>query len=110
MSFKEVLRDAEHMYDKFGLFVLAGMVVVVLGGMVVGMYMTRAVPDKGDALLGTIATGLILFLRDLIAAVRTSWEERSRTIITEKLADSAPKSEDAATGKPGDPINQREVK
>jgi hypothetical protein len=36
------------------------------------------VPDKGDVLLGGIATDLILFLRGLVNAVRTSSEEVSR--------------------------------
>lgn len=82
--------DPEHRSDKLALFILAGLVVIVLGLMVAGTFYTKTVPDKGDVLLGGIATGLILFLRDLVTAVRTSWEEVNRGKITEQLAASAP--------------------
>lgn len=62
--------------DKLGMFVIAGMVVVVLGGIVWGSFGgSGEKADQWEALLGTVATGLILFLRDLIAAVRGSWSE-----------------------------------
>src|SRR5687768_12316020 len=70
--------DRCHRLDKLGLFLLAGLVVIVLGVIVIGTYWTKTVPDKGDVLLGGIATGLILFLRDLVAAVRAGWEEVTR--------------------------------
>lgn len=82
--------DPEHTKDKFGLFALAGLVVIVLGGVVVGTFVTQGVPDKGDVLLGGIATGLILFLRDLVSAVRSSWEEVTRGKTLETVANSAP--------------------
>lgn len=62
--------------DKLGMFIIAGMVVVVLGGIVWGSFDgDSGKADQWEALLGTVATGLILFLRDLIAAVRGSWSE-----------------------------------
>lgn len=82
--------DSCHSFDKLGLFMLAGLVVSVLGLIVVGTFWTNAVPDKGDVLLGGIATGLILFLRDLVAAVRAGWEEITRGKTNEQLAGSAP--------------------
>ena len=82
--------DPEHTKDKLGLFILAGLVVAVLGIIVVGTYWTQGVPDKGDVLLGGIATGLILFLRDLVNAVRSSWEEVTRGKTTEALANASP--------------------
>lgn len=83
-------KDVCHSWDKIGLFILAALVVLVLLAVVVGTYWTQGVPDKGDVLLGGIATGLILFLRDLINAVRSSWEEQTRAATNEQLARSAP--------------------
>ena len=81
--------DPEHRSDKLALFVLAGLVVLVLGGVVLGVFWRSVVPDKGDVLLGGITTGLILFLRDLVNAVRSSWEEVTRGKITDQLAASS---------------------
>jgi len=85
--------DPEHRSDKLALFCLAGLVVLVLGGVVLGVFWRSSVPDKGDVLLGSIVTGLILFLRDLVTAVRSSWEEVTRGKITDQLAGSAPVSD-----------------
>lgn len=111
--------DPEHRSDKLALFVLAGLVVAVLAGVVFGVFWRSAVPDKGDVLLGGITTGLILFLRDLVNAVRSSWEEVTRGRITDQLAAAGPANEapkdavdaagavaDAATGK-ADQIRER---
>lgn len=87
---KDLERDPCHSWDKLGLFVLAGLVVLVIGGIVAGTYVTKAVPDKGDVLIGGISTGLILFLRDLVAAVRGSWEEVTRGKTNEALSKAAP--------------------
>lgn len=81
--------DPCHQWDKVGLFCLAALVVIVLGVIVVGTYWTKTVPDKGDVLLGGIATGLILFLRDLVNAVRSSWEEVTKGKVNEQLARSS---------------------
>lgn len=78
--------DPEHRSDKLALFCLAGLVVAVLGGVVAGVFIRSAVPDKGDVLLGGITTGLILFLRDLVNAVRSSWEEVTRGKAMDQLA------------------------
>jgi hypothetical protein len=82
--------DHCHKLDKLGLFILAGLVVGVLGAIVVGTFWTRAVPDKGEVLIGGISTGLILFLRDIVAAVRAGWEEVTRNQVNEQLALSKP--------------------
>lgn len=101
--------DPEHSRDKLGLFVLAGLVVVVLGVIVGGVYWTRGVPDKGDVLLGGISTGLILFLRDLVNAVRSSWEEVTRGKVTEQLAQSNSGPMEVVAP-PGVPLPVEEVK
>lgn len=82
--------DPEHTKDKLALFILAGLVVAVLGGVVAGVFFRNSVPDKGDVLLGGVTTGLILFLRDLVNAVRSSWEEVTRGKVTEQLANAGP--------------------
>lgn len=82
--------DPCHERDKKGLFRLAGLVVVVLGCMVVGPFVAGHLPEKSDVLLGGIATGLILFLRDIVAAVRAGWEEVTRSKTNEQLAKGAP--------------------
>jgi lysozyme family protein len=46
----------------------------------------------GDVLLGGIATGLILFLRDLVNAIRSSWEEVTRGKTLDSLANAGPPS------------------
>lgn len=85
-----VKNDPCHAKDKLALFCLAGFVVAVLGAIVVGVFWAKVVPDKGDVLLGGVATGLILFLRDLVQAVRTSWEEVTRAETNKQLAGSGP--------------------
>lgn len=107
---KAINSDPEHRSDKLALFVLAGLVVVVLGGTVFGVFMRNSVPDKGDVLLGGITTGLILFLRDLVSAVRGSWEEITRGKITDKLSEGSPPNPDAPIGTPDDPINVKDLK
>lgn len=83
-------RDPCHSWDKLGLFVLAGMVVAVLGGIVYGTYAKLAVPENGDVLIGGISTGLILFLRDIVNAVKASWEEVTRGKTMDTLGKAAP--------------------
>lgn len=100
--------DNCHSWDKIGLFGLAALVTLVLLAIVVGTYWTKGVPDKGDVLLGGIATGLILFLRDLVNAIRTSWEEVTRSKTNEQLARSKPAdvaSEETPTGSAVDPLH-----
>lgn len=100
------MNDPEHRWDKLALFVLAGLVVVVLGIMVWKTFSSGTVPDKGDVLLGGIATGLILFLRDLVAAVRQSWAEVTQGKTMDQLAGSNPPGPIEATivNKPSDPV------
>lgn len=87
--------DPCHRWDKLGLFILAGLVVIVLALIVAGTYWTRGVPEKGDVLLGGIATGLILFLRELVASVRAGWEEVTRGKVNEQLARATPAADPA---------------
>ena len=102
MSIKE---DPCHAKDKLALFALAALVVTVLGVIVVGTYWTKTVPDKGDVLLGGIATGLILFLRDLVTAVRTSWEEVTRAETNKQLAQGNSGTQDVRVTNPAnDPV------
>ena len=83
-------RDPCHSWDKLGLFILAGLVVAVLGGIVFGTYYKLKVPENGDVLIGGIATGLILFLRDLVTSIRASWEEVTRGKTMDTLGKAGP--------------------
>ena len=84
----DVQKDTEHARDKFALFILAGLVVAVLALVVLGIFYTGMVPDKGDVLLGSIVTGLIVFLRDLVNAIRQSWSEVKQTRMADQLSAS----------------------
>lgn len=86
----DIEKDTEHARDKFALFILAGLVVAVLALVVIGIFWTRMVPDKGDVLLGSIVTGLIVFLRDLVNAVRQSWSEVKQTRMADQLSSALP--------------------
>ena len=60
-------------------------------------------PDSTDPLLRSairmrqFITGLILFLRDLVNAVRSSWEEVTRGKVTEQLAQAGPAQDAGVT-------------
>jgi hypothetical protein len=92
-------KDACHQWDKLGLFSLAGLVLAIVGGIVFGLFHNKGLPDGSDGLLGTIIAGLLLFARDLVAAVRAGWEEVTRGKVNEQLAakpgDLPPAPEDA---------------
>ena len=100
------MNDPEHRLDKLALFVLAGLVVVVIGGVVLGVFFRLSVPDKGDVLLGSIVTGLILFLRDLVAAVRQSWAEVTQGKTMDTLA-ANPSSSSGPSGTADDPMHTK---
>lgn len=100
--------DPEHRADKLSLFILAALVVIVLGMMVGGVFFTKTVPDKGDVLLGGIATGLILFLQRLVDAVRSSWESVTQSKTMDALGKSAPVElvdPNTPAGTPEDPLH-----
>lgn len=79
------MSDTEHRWDKLALFILAGLIIIVIGLVVLGVFL-KGVPEKGDAVLGGIVTGLLLFLRDLVTAVRTSWEGQQWGKMADNLA------------------------
>lgn len=89
-------KDVCHEKDKLGLFVLAGMIMLVIGGIVFGLFHNNGLPDGADGLLGTIIAGLLLFARDLVSAIRAGWEEVTRGKVNEQLAKAAPVLEDKA--------------
>lgn len=79
----------EHSLDKLGLFILAGLAIAVLGGIVYGSFY-KGVPDGSDALLGGIATGVLLFARDVIQAIRGAWGEATMGKMSDQLGKSQP--------------------
>ena len=106
---KPLENDPCHSWDKIGIFALAALVVVVLLVMVIGAIWGPPDKEINETLLGTIAAGLLLYARDIVTAVRSSWEEVTRSKTNDQLAAGKPAGEipleDAATGKPGDPVH-----
>lgn len=84
-----------HALDKLGLFILGGAVITVLGLIVAGAFWAeRGGKEQIDGVLvGGIATGLILFLRDIVGAIRAGWEEVTRGRMNDQLARSTPNAE-----------------
>lgn len=87
---KPLDQDPCHRWDKLGLFALGGIALAVLGAMVIGPLAAETLPQNVDVLYGTIAAGLLLFLRDIVNAIRAGWEEVTRGKTNEQLAGSSP--------------------
>lgn len=93
--------------DKRGLFVLSGISLLVLAGIVYGCFY-KGVPDGSDALLGAIAAGILLFNRDVVQTIRAAWSEGTLGKMSDQLANSSPQT--GPTGNPGDPVHVEEEK
>lgn len=83
--------NPEHHGDKRALALIAILCVILLGGVVYGVFATGNDPEKrDDALLGTLVAGVLLFLRDIVAAIRASWAEFTNSKTTDLLAGASP--------------------
>lgn len=87
---KPLDEDPCHAWDKIGLFILAGMVVAVLGLIVYGSFWGPDEKEINEGLLGTVGAGLLLYGRDIVGAVRSSWEEVTRSKTNDQLAAGRP--------------------
>lgn len=87
--------DPCHRWDKLGLFVLAGLALAVLAIMIAGPIWKGKLPESAETLFGTMVAGILLFLRDIVAAIRAGWEEVTRGKVNEQLANAAPPADPA---------------
>ena len=77
--------------DRFWLLTLAMGALVVLGGVSL-MALWKGVPEKADVLIGGIVTGLLLFMREIVQAIRGFWQDERTGKLTDQLA-AAPATE-----------------
>jgi hypothetical protein len=80
-------RDPCHGRDKLGLFILAGMALAIIGVIVIGCF-RKGIPEKSDVLLGSIVTGVLLYGRDIINVIRSSWQDQTMSKMGDQLAAS----------------------
>lgn len=90
---KPLDQDPCHRWDKLGLFALAGLAVGIIAAVVIGAYWTGEVPKNAEGLMGTIVAGILLFMRDIVGAIRAGWEEITRGKVNEQLAKGGPPSD-----------------
>jgi hypothetical protein len=83
--------DPCHNRDKAGLFLLAALALVIIG-MVAGFSFWKGIPDKAEVLLGSIVTGVLLYSRDIINVIRSSWQDQTMSKMGDQLAGSQPGS------------------
>lgn len=80
-----------------GLYTLAalGALILILLGYTFWLGAQHITHD-GKVPVGDAATftGLILAFREVLAVIRSLWDSNERSVLTEKLADSAPPSND----------------
>lgn len=75
--------------DRFWLLTLAMGSLFVIGGISLAT-IYQGVPEKVDVLLGVIVGGLLLFMREIVQAIRSFWEGERTTKLTDQLAAAAP--------------------
>jgi hypothetical protein len=108
--------DPCHAKDKLGLFVLGGFALLILLLIVGGIFVLQAkaikagagdkvLPDGAAALLGSVVTGVIAFAGRIIDAIKTSWEEVTRSDTNKQLiANSQTPNEVKVVNKSDDPV------
>jgi len=92
--------------DRQYLFGLAGLALLILGGIAAGAITSR-IPNDSQTLLGAISAGVLLFARDIVTTIRAAWTDERTGALTDQLAGSAPA--DRPSGTPTDPINTKEA-
>lgn len=93
-------------YEKLGLLIIVGIIVLALTYIAIYAIGHRIGADVAT-LVGVIVTGLATFGKDIVAALRGLSMSAQLSKVTDQLANSAPAA-DAATGKPGDPLHVTE--
>lgn len=78
--------------DRIALFALSALGILGLICIAAGAIFTR-IPNDSQTLLGVIASGLLLFSREIITTIRAAWTDERTGAITDQLAKSAPTPE-----------------
>jgi hypothetical protein len=86
--------------DKLGIFILAGITLVILGLISMRIIGSEKVDANAIGLLGVIVAGLIAFLTGAIAAVRGYSMSAQLGKVTDQLAASGPATTLDALGDP----------
>ncbi|MEA3044584.1 MAG: hypothetical protein QOH47_2422 [Sphingomonadales bacterium] len=85
-------RLKDNRLDKFALFVLAGLSIAGLIGLGTAIVLW-GMPETGEGsegLLNVIATGLLLFSREIVGAIRAAWQDQQVGQMSDRLHASAP--------------------
>ena len=100
------MTQKDHRLDKLGLFILAGAGIgglIALGGGVL-MWGIPSAGEGAEGLLNVIATGLLLFSREIVGAIRAAWTDQQVGLMSDKLHSSKPVPPGQPAGTPEDPL------
>ena len=91
--------------DRFWLLTL-GMGALVAVASIGLLSISYGVPAEAATLLGTIVGGLLMFMREIVQAIRNFWTDVRTTRMSDQLAEKDPKKGDdgAPSGTPENPI------
>lgn len=82
----------DHRLDKLALFILAGISITGLVGIGAGI-LWWGMPTRGEGaegLLNVVATGLLLFAREIVGSIRSAWQDQQVGSLSDKLHGSVP--------------------
>jgi hypothetical protein len=101
------MRAPAETWDRFWLLTLGmGALATVAAIAVYSIY--KGIPADAATLLGTIVGGLLMFMREIVQAIRGFWADARTGKLTDQLAASPPAGGPAGT--PDDPVSVEEVK
>lgn len=90
--------------DRFWLLTLAMASLIVIGA-ISGLAIWKGLPDKTDVLLGSVVTGLMIFMREIVATVRAWWTDEKTQRLTDQLSGTATGPIEAKiTNAPDEPV------
>lgn len=75
--------------DRFWLLTL-GMGALVIVGAIALYSIYKGIPEAAATLLGTIVGGLLMFMREIVQAIRGFWQDAHTGKLTDQLAASPP--------------------
>lgn len=87
---------------------ICALTILALSGIAI-IVVFHGITAESGTLLGMIATGMLAIAKDIVQAIRGYSMSAQLGKVTDQLAASGPVAPDAATGKPDDPVNTKEV-